>query len=370
MWAGLVGRRGAGVTGGSLRPHGGQALALARELGCPPSTILDFSASLNPLGPADEVLAAARAALDDACHYPENDASGLAGALAAHHGLPAVCVLAGAGATEFIFLLPRVLRPRRVLLVEPAFGEYRPALVQAGAQIDAFQLDPAAEFRLDPVALGAALRPDTDLVWLANPLNPAGTGYPRGLLLALRATLPPTVSLVVDEAFVDFAPHLSVADQVVSSPNLVVLRSLTKFYALAGLRIGWLAAAPELAARLAAGREPWRLSTPAIAAGLACLQADALRTATLQAIPVLRAELAAGLAKLGCTVYPSVANYLLCRLPANAPGATELAAHLRPQRILVRPCPDFAGLDDRHLRLAVRSTADNRRLLAELAKLM
>lgn len=353
-----------------MRPHGGRALALAGELGCPLETILDFSASLNPLGPPAEALAAAHAALAAAGHYPESDAGSLARALAGHHRLAEECVLAGAGATEFIFLVPRVLRPRRVLLVEPAFGEYRPALSQAGARIDAFQLLPEDDFRLDPAALCAALHPDTDLVWLANPLNPGGTGYPRELLMALADRLPDEVTLVVDEAFIDFAPQLSVVDQVSRRPNLIVLRSLTKFYALAGLRIGWLAAAPPLAAQLAAGREPWRLSTPAIAAGLACLQADALRTATLQAIPVLRHELAAGLTKLGCSVHSSVANYLLCRLPANAPAAAEIAARLRPRRILVRTCSEFAGLGDRYLRLAVRGAADNRHLLDALYELL
>jgi len=353
-----------------VRPHGGQALALARELGCPVEAILDFSASLNPLGPPAEALAAAQAALAEAGHYPETDAASLATTLAAHHGLPQECVLAGAGATEFIFLVPRVLRPRRVLLVEPAFTEYRPALLQAGATVDALQLSATDDFRLDPAALCAALHPDTDLVWLANPLNPGGTGYPRALLLQLAEVLPPAVRLVVDEAFIDFAPQLSIADQAAARSNLVVLRSLTKFYAIAGLRVGWLATSPERIAQFAAQREPWRLSTPAIAAGLACLHADALRIATLQAIPVLRTELTAGLVKLGCTVHSSVANYLLCRLPDGTPAAEELAAQLRPRRILVRTCTDFAGLDDRYLRLAVRSAADNRRLLDELASVL
>ncbi len=350
--------------------HGGQALLLARELGCAPEAILDFSASLNPLGPPPAALAAARAALAEACHYPESDAAVLAAALAAHHGLPPEGVLAGAGATEFIYLVPRVLRPRRVLLVEPAFGEYRPALLQAGAQVDSFQLDPTAGFRLDPAALRAALQSDTDLVWLANPANPSGTGIPRELLDTLLTVLPVGTFLVVDEAFVDFVPHLSIADRIDTFPRLVVLRSLTKFYAIAGLRVGWLAAAPELVAALASGREPWRLSTPAIAAGLACIQADALRAATLQAIPVLRTELAAGLAALGGAVHPAAANYLLWRLPESSADAASLAAALRPQRILVRPCTDFTGLDDRYLRLAVRSAADNRRLLDELAKFL
>jgi threonine-phosphate decarboxylase len=353
----------------SLRPHGGQALAVARELGCPAEAILDFSASLNPLGPPEAALAAARAALAEVCHYPETDAASLAGALAGHHDLPEACVLAGGGATEFIFLVPRVLRPRRVLLVEPAFNEYRPALRQAGAIVDTFQVTAADDFRLDLAALGKALRPDTDLVWLANPLNPSGTGYPRSLLLELADRLPPSVRLLVDESFIDFAPALSIADQVATRPNLIVLRSLTKFYALAGLRIGWLATAPSLAGQLAAGREPWRLSTPAIAAGLACLEATALRAATLQAIPVLRNELAAGLNKLGCTVYPAVANYLLCRLPDRAPAAEAAAARLCRQRILIRTCTDFVGLDDRFMRLAVRSAADNRQLLDALTGL-
>lgn len=353
-----------------LRNHGGQALELARELGWPPSAILDFSASINPLGPAPEALAAARAALDDACHYPESDAATLARALALRHHLPADSVLAGAGATEFIFLLPRALQPRRALLVEPCFGEYRPALHQAGTRVDTFQLTPAEAFRIDPAALASCLRPDTDLVWLANPQNPSGTGTPRERLLALAELLPASVTLVVDEAFIDFSSQPSVVDQVTCRPNLVVLRSLTKFYAIAGLRVGWLAAAPELAAQLGAAREPWRLSTPAIAAGLACLQANALRAATLDAIPLLRTELASGLEKLGCTVFPSVANYLLCQLPASAPAAAALAAALRPKGMLVRTCTDFAGLDGRFLRLAVRRAADNHRLLAELGKLL
>ena len=352
------------------RPHGGQALALARELGCPPEGILDFSASLNPLGPPAGALNAARAALVDVCHYPEVDGAALAKAVAARNGLPEEGVLAGAGATEFIYLVPRVLQPQRVQLVTPAFNEYRPAFLQARARVDHWQLTAADDFHLDPAALCAALPAGTDMVWLANPLNPSGTGYARACVDELLATLPHGVRLVIDEAFIDFAPELSCVEMLPTHPNLLILRSLTKFHALPGLRIGWLAAAPELLAEFAANREPWRLSTPAIAAGIACLQAAELYATTLQTIPLLRKELASGLEKLGCRVYPSVVNYLLCRLPDNAPGAAAIAAALRPPGILIRICTDFDGLDDRYVRLAVRSTADNRRLLAELANLL
>jgi len=294
-------------------PHGGRALELARELGCPLSAILDFSASLNPLGPPQEALAAARAALDDASHYPESDATTLAGALAARHGLPRECLLAGAGATEFIFLVPRVLRPRRVLLVEPAFGEYRPALQQAGALIDPFQLVPATGFRLDPALFGrpapgyrpgmAGESPQPERHWLPTRSShcPRGGAAARGVAAGRRGLR-------------RFRPALSVADQAATRTNLVVLRSLTKFYAVAGLRVGWLAAAPALAARLAAaanrgGCPPGHRRRPGLPQGRGLGQGYA------GGDPVLREELAAGLERLGCTVYPSVANYLLCRLP-------------------------------------------------------
>lgn len=347
--------------------HGGDVGAAARELGLPVSELLDFSASINPLGIPASVLDAAQRGVAESLHYPEIAADSLTAALAAHHGLPAEHFLPGAGSTPLFYLLARVLRPRRVLLVEPAFSEYRRSLTLSGAVIDPFLLDPAADFAFNPQQLLARVTPETDLVLLANPGNPSGAAIPPAILRQLAADLRGRALLVIDEAFVDFAPELSLVPALATDDNLLLFRSLTKFYAIPGLRVGYLAAAPGLVARLAAAAEPWALSTPALCAGQACLREDDYRRRTLDLIPAWRDDLAAGLRRLGMQVHPSVVNYLLARLPEGAQNSLEVAAQLRRQGILLRSCRDFAGLDDRYLRLAIRTPAENQRLLAALA---
>ena len=160
----------------ALLEHGGGVSLAARELGLSPEEILDFSASINPLGIPPGVLAAARESLGAARHYPEIDGASLVDALAGFHGLPAAHLLAGSGSTELIYLLPRVLRPRRALLVTPSFSEYRRSLDQAGTAVDLFPLRPEEGFFLDPARLLRSVAADTDLVLLANPGNPSGVG--------------------------------------------------------------------------------------------------------------------------------------------------------------------------------------------------
>lgn len=346
--------------------HGGAVARAARDLGLPVEAIVDFSASINPLGMADNVLAAARQAVAEAIHYPEVDAGSLREALAAACGLPAACCLPGAGSTELIYLLPRVLRPRRALLVVPAFSEYQRSLHQAGAAVDWFALNAEEDFAFHPSRLLAAVTPDTELVLVANPGNPTGTGIDPAALVEVAHALREQALLVVDEAFADFCPQRSLLAQVPQHDNLYLLRSLTKFYAMPGLRAGFLAGPPAGVARLAAEQEPWRLSTPALAAAQACLEAADYRRRTLEVIPELRAELAAGLAGLGLRVFPAEANFLLARLVQPGASAGRLAASLYRQGLLIRPCGNFPPLDDTYLRLAVRGAADNRRLLAAL----
>lgn len=348
--------------------HGGGVHGIARQYGLALADILDFSASINPLGMPPAVAAAARQGLEEAIHYPEIDAAGLTEALAAFHRLPAECLLAASGSTELFYLAPQVLRPRRALLVAPAFSEYERALALVGTAIDFFPLQPEDNFELDLCQLLRRVRPDTDLVLLANPGNPSGAGVPPAQIEALARALREQALLAVDEAFIDFCPAASVIERVVDHSNLYVIRSLTKFYAIPGLRAGYLAGSPRGIARLAAARPPWPLSTPALAAAIACLAEAEFRAATLETIPQLRQQLAAGLVELGLTVFPSQANYLLVRLEQPGQSAAALDAALRPQGLLIRDCASFAPLDGRYLRLAVRSAADNQRLLAALAE--
>ncbi|OHB29972.1 MAG: threonine-phosphate decarboxylase [Desulfuromonadaceae bacterium GWC2_58_13] len=350
--------------------HGGAVARTARELGVPMGDILDFSASINPLGVPDGVLAAARESLLEAVHYPEIDAASLRGALAAHHGLPAENLLPGSGSTELLYLLPQVLRPRRALLVTPAFSEYERAFSQAQVQLDFFPLCPEDGFQLDPDKLLRALPTDTDLILLANPGNPSGAGVDPEVIETLARQVREQAVVAVDEAFVDFCPRRSVLERVAGHGNLYVFRSLTKFYAIPGLRAGYLAGPARGIARLAAARLPWSLSTPALAAASACLAEEEYRRRTLAAIPRLRDALAEGLIALGMRVFPGEANYLLARLLDGMPEAAFLADGLRPKRILIRDCADFPPLDGRYLRVAVRSAGENRRLLQALGELL
>jgi threonine-phosphate decarboxylase len=153
-----------------------------------------------------------------------------------------------------------------------------------------------------------------------------------------------------------------VLGRVPAHANLYVFRSLTKFYAIPGLRVGYLAGPVRGVARLTAAQPPWTLSTPSLAAAIACLAAEDFRQRTLESIPPLRLQLTEGLKDLGLTVYPSEANFLLARLPGMA--AATLTHALRRQGILIRDCGNFPSLDGHHLRVAVRSTDDNTRLLA------
>ena len=346
--------------------HGGNVIAASRELGCPVSEILDFSASINPLGMPEEVLRAARESLAEAVHYPEIDGASLVEALSDYHRLPASHFLPGSGSTELIYLFPRVLRPRRALLVAPAFSEYERSLYRAGTIVDLFGLRAEENFRLDPSRLLKALHPEVDLVLLANPGNPTGSGIDAGTVEAIARGVREQALVAVDEAFVDFCPRLSVVDSVPFHSNLFVFRSLTKFYAIPGLRAGYLVGRQAAVARLAAAREPWTLSVPALAAARACLLQGAYRSRSLETIPLLRRELATGLEKLGLTVFPSDANFLLARLKGVGQTAGRLAALLRQKRILVRDCSDFASLDPRYLRVAVRGADDNARLLSAM----
>ncbi len=348
--------------------HGGDILRKAHRLGIAAEDLLDFSASINPLGTPPAVLEAARSALAQVRHYPEIDALSLVEALAAHHDLPAANLLPGSGATELLALFPEVFRPRRALLVTPAFSEYARNLRRVGTIIDSFALRPEQNFALSVDALLQAVKPDTDLLLLANPGNPTGVAIEAPTLLELTRRIPQRTMIAVDEAFIDFTPQRSIISRVNQHPHLYVFRSLTKFYAIAGLRAGYMAGPADGIARLSAAKAPWSLSTPAIAAAKACLTEAAHRQRTLVDIPVLREQFAADLATLGCHVFPSSANYLLLRLPGESPDADQLSEALLAERVLVRPCGNFPPLDNRYLRVAVRSRDENKTLIRALQK--
>ncbi len=348
--------------------HGGDVYGIARSLDRPVSELVDFSASINPLGYPPGLPAALAAALGEVGHYPDRHCTALREKLAAFHGLRPAQVLVGNGSTELIYLTVRALRPTRGLIVAPAFGEYEKALKAAGVET-AWHLTREA----DGFTLAGPFDPKgADLVFLANPASPSGHLLPLEQLQAVVAALAAAGSLVLlDEAFIDFVEEASLKSCLDSHPRLLILRSFTKFFGIPGIRLGYLLAAPNLIEHLAAAQEPWSVSTLAQAAGLACLADAAFMAHTREVVHRERQAFLHKLAELpGLEPFSGAANYLLVKLTAPGWTAARLRQRLLSQGLIIRDASNFVGLDQRYFRLAVRSRQDNERLLEALAAVL
>lgn len=346
--------------------HGGNTREAAALLGISADQLLDFSANINPLGMPESVKQAIIAQLSCAEHYPDVDYAQLHAALAAHHGVPVSWILAGNGETESIFTLARGLKPRRAMVIAPGFAEYRRALDTLDCQVETFALREEDGWQLTERIL-PALSAELDCLFLCTPNNPTGL-LPEHTLLEAIAERCRTldITLVLDEAFIDFIadepgfiPHLG------DHPHIWVLRSLTKFYAIPGLRLGYLLNGDaEAVARLRKHQMPWSINSFAALAGEIALRDDAYQQATRRWLAQEGPRFYQALCDIdGLTVYPGQANYLFLR--CERPDV-ELQYALLQHHILIRSCANYPGLDGRYFRVAIRSEAENQRLLAAL----
>lgn len=213
----------------------------------------------------------------------------------------------------------------------------------------------------------SALMNSVDTVFLCNPNNPTGRAIVRDDMLKIcNAALKFKIYLVIDEAFIDFCPEESVVKEVENNPYLIVLRSLTKFYALSGLRIGYAVAHPKTLDLLTKYKEPWTVNTLAQLAGVAALRDTSFRLDSLKVIEHESGVLEDGLKLLNIRYFESDANFYLIKMR----NAQQAALQLRDKGIMVRNCANFIGLDETYLRVAVKSNKDNMRLLKELSKLV
>src|SRR5438876_7861 len=245
------------------RDHGGNLRELLGAGDRPARTVLDLSASINPLGVSSKAIRALLEALPSIMRYPDPEASALVEALSRYHGVPAGHIVAGHGSTELIYLLARALAPQRALVVHPAFSEYEAALEPLGCEVERVVGTGDAGWIPPREALLARVG-QVDLVVLANPSNPTGAPAPPALLEELAtACAEARVPLVVDEAFIDFVEGRSLKSTVPRRPWLGVLRSLTKFFALPGLRVY-----PSVATYLLVGIERPGLTAATLAAAL------------------------------------------------------------------------------------------------------
>lgn len=324
--------------------------------------LIDFSASINPLGPSPNAVRAIKASLELSTHYPDPTAYDMTRAIARRHAIEPSRIVCGNGSTELIFLILRALKPKTVLIAEPAFSEYSHAATLAGARIKRIAAARKDGFLPDPDKFISAMK-GVALAFLCNPANPTGTRLGRDAVLdIISAAKKAKCVLVVDEAFMDFCPQGSVIGH--QNPYLIVLRSLTKFYALAGLRVGFGVFPKPSLDKIMKHKEPWSINTPAQHAAAASLDDTAYAARTLKYIAAEKAYLEAEFRRLSITFYPSAVNYYLLEIDEARRVLAELAA----RGLIVRDCSDFKGLDHRHIRVAVRTRRENSLLLSALGQ--
>lgn len=321
--------------------------------------LLDFAVNVRGVAPPRWLRDRLATTLDDLARYPSSAHDAAAReAVAVRHGRRPDEVLVLAGSAEGFALLP-ALRPRLAAVVHPGFTEPEAALLAAGVRVTRVLTDTADGHRLRPGAVPA----EADLVVVGNPTNPTGVLHPAATLRALRA---PGRVVLVDEAFADAVP--GEPESVAGEPGFLVFRSLTKTWALAGLRAGYALGAPDLLARLAAPRPPWPVSTPALEAVIACSAPAAVAEADRSArdLERQRSEQASALsAVVGVTVLPGRAPFLLLRLPDG--WGEGVRAALREAGIAVRRGDTFPGLGPDHIRVAVREAPAVEQLTTALA---
>lgn len=348
--------------------HGGNLRVLSQRAGVPQDRLLDFSANINPLGPPDWLRPLIESRISDLVHYPDPDATELVAAIAALHRIPTDQILVGNGATELLHLLPRALGCTSLLVPMPSYADYAEPARLLGLPVVPLMLSPDNNFALEPDMLVPLLKPG-QLVLLGQPNNPTGRTFTAKALRQIAVQHSATL-FAVDESFIGFTDG-SQSLQPERPDNLLVLTSLTKLYAIPGLRLGYLTGSSRHISQLRNYLPDWTVNSLAQAVGARAVQDVDYLQRTRSFVGGQRESLVALLSSLpGLTVYPGEANFLLLRLDHPTLAAQQLADQALQQGIALRVCGNFAGLDGRYFRVAVRTEAEQQRLVQLLRSLL
>ena len=335
---------------------------LAREMGIPVEKIVKLASNENPLGMSPMAKRAVEAAINGIERYP--DQFDLIKAVAERCSVAQNQVVLGNGSNDVLDLIARVfLAPgRSAVFAQHAFAVYPLATLSTGAELIS---TPAKNYGHDLNAMRAAIRPDTRIVWIANPNNPTGNFLPYPEVRAFLETVPPDVVIVLDEAYNDYlapAERVDTAAWIKDFPNLVVTRTFSKIFGLAGLRVGYAIASAEVADLMNRVRQPFNVNNLAIAAAVAALDDHQFVAESYELNRRGMAQLLAGLKRLGLEHIPSHGNFVTFKVP----GAAEVNQQLLKQGVIVRLIAGY-GLPD-WLRVTIGTEPDNARFLEALEK--
>lgn len=358
-------------TTASIPVHGGQLAKISRQFGIPERELLDFSTNLNPNGPPPSV----RRSLSNALtrpevirDYPDLELLELRSALAAYAGVEIENIVIANGVVPLLEAAVRAARVMKCLLLLPAFSEYRKTLTRCGIEIRPYLLEPRACFRIDCAGvIEAVVNQQCDAILLANPQNPSGMIVDRESLVQMtRHASECGAKVFLDEAFIDYVPAESLSSIAPVLPNLVVFRSLTKFFAMAGLRIAYAIAEPLSAIEAREIIPSWPVTSLAVEAAHSALEDKEYCNASRLENEREREFLKSELGKLKLQVFDGNANYLLLGLPPNCDSSEIWEQLIIGHGIVTRCCDNFEGLGGSYLRIAVKSRRDNAQLVSAL----
>jgi threonine-phosphate decarboxylase len=355
--------------------HGGQLRELADEFGVSETSLLDFSASIDPKPPSDLVVAAlcdALRARTILTAYPDMHYVALKESIAAYVQVDVDALSVHSGVMPLLGVALSALRPRKCLVPVPAFAEYRKVLGQFGVECCTFPSTEDTGFLLDGELLVTRLKESgAQVLLLANPQSPSGRLMRKKDLLRLHeqaSALDATV--IVDEAFIDYAPENSVAQWAAKLPGLVVLRSLTKFFAMPGLRVAYAVSCPQMRAAMESSIPAWPVGSIAAEAARMVLQDQLSIAHTVATNRTERIWLAEQLRALGLRVFPGEANYLLIGIDESRSGLGLWRQLIVEHRIVLRCCANFEGLDEHYFRIGVRARMQNEMLVRALREVL
>ena len=344
--------------------HGGNITAYELKYGRTP---LDMSANTSPLPVPEGILSALREAAPRFSEYPDPGCTLLKKGISEKHGVPSEYIACGNGASDIIFRTVAALRPKKALITAPSFSEYERALVHYGCKAVRHELSVENEFDLDDKII-EKIKSDTDLIILCQPNNPTGRIIDKSLLMRIMKKCAETgCRLLMDECFIDFLDEPECCSLISETGNdrLILLRAFTKFYGMAGLRLGYcICSDTALIERIEDAGPCWNVSTAAQAAGIAALgekeYADKLRALIMTERP----KMYRALSDLGLKVIKGEANFILFCSDA------DLCSGLSEKGILIRDCSDFRGLEKGWYRTAVRTEEDNLKLIRAIREVL
>lgn len=337
--------------------HGGNGDLLGAEL--------DFSANINPLGMPESVKKAVISLADCWENYPDPYCTRLREKLSEHENISAEKIVCGNGADDLIYRVASAFKPERALVCAPSFGEYRKALAEHDCRILEYILSDSDGFAVTERILSKLK--GIDMAFICTPNNPTGRTIRSDLLCRIaEKCLAEDIMLVCDECFLDFAEDSrSLSIRNFLNEKIIILKAFTKIYAMAGLRLGYAVfGSSENAAAIQECGQYWSVSAPAQTAGIAALDESDYIGQTVGYIKKERKYLTAELSRLGLTVYPSDANFLLLR------SDLPLDEQLMRKKILIRSCENYNGLSEGFFRIAVRTHEENLQLISALRRIL